>query len=317
MARPTLLDMAKQRGDDGVVDLLDEAMIDTPELRFITGMPISGSSFRSLVRTRLPNVGFVDANNGVDPGKSEYKLQLFECFPITPRFEVHDVVAVEHPKGIAGALADESVAMTSAVLQHFARCLYYGQAYDPKGFPGLLDLIPDRNTIDAGGTGDDEQTDVFLFRVGSQDLEFVYGHNGSIKLGDPREETLTGANGKPINGWVQTMMAHLGLMFRTPRTMVRIKGVSLAHPLTSAILGTAMTKFPENRGPSGIWLNKVAMESHIQSLTTEAIPRPPMPKDWNGTPFRLTEAIVTGEEGVIPSQDDEVDLSFKNSVVAE
>lgn len=317
MARPTLLDMAKQRGDDGVVDLLDEAMIDAPELRYITGMPISGSSFKSLVRTKLPKVGFSNANNGVDPGKSEYKLQQFECFPITPRFEVHDVVAVEHPKGVAGALADESVAMTSAVLQHFARCFYYGLAYDPNGFPGLDELIPDRNVVDAGGTGDAAQTSVYLFRVSEQDLQFVYGHNGLIKLGDPREETLVGANGKPMNGWVQTMMAHLGLMTRTPRTMVKIKGVSLLHPLTDAHLGDAMTRFPAGRGPSGIWLNRIAMESLVQSRTTELLPRPAMPSDWNGTPFRLTEAIVTGEEGVIPSQDDEVDLSFKNSVVAE
>jgi len=317
MARPTLLDMAKQRADDGVVDLLDEAMIDAPELRYITGMPISGSSFKSLVRTKLPKVGFSNANNGVDPGMSQYKLQQFECFPITPRFEVHDVVAVEHPKGLAGALADESVAMTSAVMQHFARCLWYGLAYDPNGFLGMLDLIPDRNVVDAGGTGDAQQTDVFLFRVSEQDTQFVYGHNGLIKLGDPREETLTGANGKPMNGWVQTMMAHIGLMFRTPRTMVRIKGVSLAHPVTDALIGKAMTIFPAGRGPSGIWLNRIAMESLVQSRTTELLPRPAMPSDWNGTPFRLTEAIVTGAAGTIPSQDDELDLSFKNSVVAE
>lgn len=318
MARPTLLDMAKLKGDDDVVALLDESSIDIPEIRTITGQDIKGSSFKSLVRVKLPTVGFRDANTGVSAGKSEYKLQEFECFPITPRFEIDEVVADEHPRGAAAAIADEAIAMTNAVLQHVARCVYYGTAYEPKGFPGLEDLIPTRNVIDAGGSGN-TQTAAYLFRVSEQDLQFIFGNTGRLALSDPRKETLRDGNNNPFDGWVQTLKGYIGMMVRSPRTIVKIKGITTAAPLTDDILTDAWGKFAAGKAPSGIWLNKFAMTTLIKSRTATSPTGapPPMPSDFYGTPFNLTEAIVTGAANAVPVQGEDIDLSFKNSVIAE
>lgn len=311
MARMNLIDIARQKADDGVVPLLNEAAIAVPEVTVIGGQTVKDTEFTTLIRTKLPTVGFRDANNGVDADKSSYQNRTFKAYPLTPRFEVDEVVADQHPKGWAGALADEAIAMMTASLIHMARCFWYGTSFDAKAFPGVRELVLTANTIDAGGSGN-SQTETFLICNNPLYSQWIFGNNGRLTLSDPRKETLTGSNSKPLDGYVQTLKGYIGAMHRSPRTLVRIKGITASSKLTDAMLLEAFGKFPDEAPPTDIFVNMLGQTTLTSSRVTAEVKQPKLATDWNGIPIHRTGAIVTGAAAAVPSASTEVSTASQN-----
>ena len=307
----TLIDVAKLKADDRLVALLDEASLAVPEIRVIPGMPISGTSFQTIVRTLLPTVAFRTANNGSATSKSGYVNRRFSTYPITPRFEVDEVVADQHPQKAAGALAEEGVAMMTASLIQAARVFWYGQAFDAAAFPGCRELVTTANSIDAGGTGD-SRTECYLIRTGPLYSQWIFGEGGMIQLGEPRKETLTGENSESLDGWVQTAKGYIGAMHRSPRTIVRIYGITSSAKLTDAILLDAYSRFPDEAPPTDIFCNMLGQTTLTSSRVTTEVRQPKLATDWNGIPIHRTGAIITGAADAIPTTGTAVSNVFGN-----
>jgi hypothetical protein len=87
MVQPTLLDIAKATGSDGIAGLIEEVILAVPELRLGAARTIKGTQYKASVRTGVPTGGFRAANEGVTPQKSTFEQRLFECYIANCRWQ--------------------------------------------------------------------------------------------------------------------------------------------------------------------------------------------------------------------------------------
>src|SRR5690348_16616260 len=95
----TALDIAKSNGSDQVVGLIEENLNAAPEVSVLPARTISGTSFKSLVRTAYPSTGFRKLNTGVEPTKSTYVNKLFETYYYDGQMEMDKAVADADEQG--------------------------------------------------------------------------------------------------------------------------------------------------------------------------------------------------------------------------
>ena len=299
MSRQTILDILKHKANDGVIPIVDEATLAIPEIRVFAADPIKGTSYRTLIRKSLPTVTFRSANEGVTASKSAYENRRIEAYCINPRFETDEIVAMEHPQGVAGSLAEEGIAQTEAAWLQVARQLWIGQTNDAKGFPGFPDLVHSSLVTDVAGGTTAARSSVWGVKFGPTNCRFVLGHNGKFSLDDPRRETLYDADDKPFTGWVQEMLGFIGLQVASIYSVGRIKGLTQdsGKTLTDDVVATWLTKFPANKLPDALFMTKVQLEELRKSRTaTNATGAPaPRPTECHGIPIHVSEAIPTGE----------------------
>lgn len=136
----TLLDIAKQNGNDKIVGLIEEVNLIVPEVRIFPARTIKGTMFKTLVRTAYPTVGFRKANNGTDPVKSSYENRLFECALIDGRMEVDKAVADASEDGAEVVKSREAVGYMGGAMSALATQIWYGTKAND-GFPGLATLV--------------------------------------------------------------------------------------------------------------------------------------------------------------------------------
>lgn len=314
MPRPTLIDIQRRRSDSMLVPILDECAIAVPELAAITAETLGATedSFTSLTRNKRYPAAFRSFNEGNDPDKSGWATREHKCALLTPRFEADVELCKKHPKGMAGQLAEEGLFVMTDTFAHLAAAFWYGTLYHSLAFPGVKELCPTANEVDCGGTADLIQTEAFMLHIGQMGSEWVFGMAGKFDMSPPRVESVADANGKKFDAWVMTGSGRIGAMHRSPATMVRIKGISTAHPLTGAKLQEAWAKFPTSRQPNAIFTSTLGVSTLTDSRRTALITDPPLAKDWNGIPIYKTDAISTGALDSVPSFSTEVALKFKN-----
>lgn len=84
MPNPTLLDIAKSQGSEGLAALVEEVQTYSPEVMMGATRPIVGISYKQNVRTNLPQGSFRNANEGTAASKSTWEERLFNCFIANP-----------------------------------------------------------------------------------------------------------------------------------------------------------------------------------------------------------------------------------------
>jgi len=311
----TLLDIAKMNGSDAVVGLVDEASRQTPELtgtvRFLGktltvpnvgwARTITGREYKSLVRVALPSVGFRGANEGVNASGSVYENRLVETFIFNPRWEADKAVCDSHEDGAEAVIATEAAGIMAASLMTLAKQFYYGRnsGGDSKGHPGLIDSIDSAMTVDAGGTTDGTASSVWAVKWGPQFVQWVWGNEGSMEMGDVREETLTDVNNKKFTGYVQEMLAYPGVQVLNKYALGRIKKLTedAGKGLTDALLGDLLAKFPVGYEPDCFFLSRRSLNQLRKSRTaTNATgAEAPTPTDYEGIPLIPTDSILNTE----------------------
>jgi hypothetical protein len=305
MPQPTLLDIAKQNGADGVVGLIDETIKVHPELLLGPARTIKGLNYKTLVRIGLPpSVGFRSANEGVPLVMGAYENRLVETFIWNTRWQCDKAVADRHEDGAPAFIALEASGIMEAAVQNVCAQFYYGQANDAKGFPGLVDMYDTTNMlIKAGGTTADEQTSVWAVRFGAADVQWVWGNNGNLDMDDVREESVLDAGGtNKFTAYVQELLAYPGLQVGTVNAVGRIANI---HPtdaagaaaLTDDDLADLLETFPAGRGPTLLLMNRKALGMLRKSRTaTNATGAPaPIPTEAFGVPIQTTDAITSTE----------------------
>lgn len=309
MARPTLLDLAIQTGNDKVAGILDEAAIAVPE---ITGMQagvripgvaeartIKGTSYKTLVRTALPTVGFRDANEAPTKSKGTYENRRVETYILNPRWECDKAVADQHEDGPATYLAIEGAAVTQAALQHLAKQFYYGSENDAKGFPGLQAAYSSGMEVDAGGTTPSTGSSVYAVRFGPNDVQWVLGENGKIDLDDPRIGDILDADGNALTGYIQEMLAYVGLQVRSQYSIGRIRDLTAdtGKGLTDDLIADLLGKFRPGLPPHALFMTQRSL-SQLQKSRTATNPTgapAPFPKEAFDIPIIVTESLSITE----------------------
>lgn len=301
MPMPTLLDIAKRNGTDAVVGLIDETTKAHPEILVGAARTIKGLNYKTRVRTALPTVGFRNANEGNAAGKSTIENRLVEVFIMNPRWECDKAVADSAEDGPEVYIAEEGVATVEASMITLANQFYYGINADPnKGFPGLISAIDTANmVVDAGGTTASTGSSCWAVKFGPQDVQWVWGLNGSLAMSEVTTARLTDINGNPFTGYVQELLARPGLQVGQRWSVGRIKKLTedVGKGLTDALIGSLLAKFPVGRGPDALFMSRRSLEQLRKSRTaTNATGAPaPTPTEAFGVPIQVTDAIVDTE----------------------
>jgi hypothetical protein len=320
----TLLDIAKKNGSDQVVGLIDETSRNTPEVRLAASREIKGTSYKTWVRTALPNAGFRQANQGVPITKSTYENRVVETFILNPRWEADKAVADRDEFGAAAYIEDEAEAILEAAVQTMGRQFYYGthtwtapyvdysgiipgQATSGtvtyggsgNGNPGLLDGYSTLYELDAGGTTANTASSVWGVKFGVKNISWVWGEAGQLTVSDVTLQRVLDSSNNPFTAYCQELLAYPGLQIGDNRSALRIKNITADtnHTLTDKLIFDAMALLPANFFPDMWLMSRRSLTQLRDSRTaTNIIGAPaPIPTEVAGIPIMPTDSISNAE----------------------
>ncbi len=303
MSRPTLLDIATINGADSAVGLIEEAMEAHPEINGGFWRTIRGLNYKTKVRTAVPSVSFRDANEGTATAKSTYINRLVEAMIINPIWECDKAVADASEEGPEAFIAMEAAGILEGAMQTISKCFYYGRHAtlgDGKAFPGLLaSYDADNMTVDAGGTTANTGSSVWLVKWGLNGVTWCLGQNGEIAVSDVRTETIHDDDSNPLTGYVQDLLARVGLGVHNVQKVARIKKITADSDKTldDDLIAEALSKFPAGTVPDVMFMSRRSREQLRSSRTaTNTVGAPaPIPTEAFGVPIQVSDAIVDTE----------------------
>ena len=315
MPVPTLLDIVKANGRDGLVELIDETIKAHPEMAQGAARTIKGINYKTLVRTGLGRTtgSFRIANRGSQPIVNTYENRLVETFVLEARTEVDIAVADSYEDGALAYIAMEAQGVLEGEMQGVCGQFYYGAANNPDGFPGLMQGHDAANmVVDAGGTTEDTCSSVWLARMGPQDVQWVWGNNGQLVPSAVRRETIidsTAQKGK-FEGYVQTLYGRPGLAVHNLQSVVRIKKLTAdaGKGLTDSLIADALAKFPVGKSPTHIFASRRSLvqlqksrqvvigTGPSQRVTANVEAIGPVPASAFDIPIYVTDSIKNTEK---------------------
>lgn len=279
----------------GVVDEVNKS---APELGFFPIQRLTnGLHFTSQFMVELPKFGFRRFGNGVDATKGRYEERTFKIFPFSGRLEVENAAGQAHNTGLEGLKAREVVAGARAAGIELAEQIWYGVSNEADGFPGLKAFTPfgGAYTLNAGGTTAGTASSVYGVKVGEDFIEMLIGGQGDpMMLGDWRPETLTGANGKSIEGQVASLEGFAGLAVRHKASVVRICNLTAdsGKGMTSNLAYEALSLLPANQGIDAWFMSRRSLEQLRKSFITNENKEPANPTTLAGYPIIVTDNIL-------------------------
>lgn len=321
----TLLDIAKLGGQDAAVGLIEEINVHAPELTELAGRQINGISYRHKKRTALPRQGgtvFRNANEGSDLAASTYEETLGSCYFVDVPLQVDEAVitaGVSEGASQEQVLATEASGATAQALIAVGDQFYRGVTADAKGFVGLKDTYDATNCeVDATGSSG-SATSAWLIWNAPQGVHWVFGNNTGLTF--PNEWTrqqVRDANGKRFFAYVNNVRGYVGLSVGHSRSIVRIKNITEAKPLTDNLVAKALLKLPVFMRRSGelkLLMNSQAQYTLQNSRSTvnlgtqdttngaklnrltssEPLRYAPPALESNGVPIILTDSIPNNE----------------------
>ncbi len=277
-------------------DLINEAIVSVPELGFLPVKGVSGTTYKSLVRTALPTVGFkVSENDGSAGTASTYTNRTYDLKCLSATVIVDKAVERATDAGKESLFANEQIAHTMAIANTWASQLWYGTTNDANGFAGLnsqVDLV-----VDAGGSTANSASSVYVVCTNQPDnITLVLGQDGNLELTDVREQLVKGSTGW-YDAYVSSITAWVGCQLGNHKSVVRIKNITDLKPLTDTLLYSAINTLPRAMKPTGIFMNRKSIGQLRASRTATnpyGVPAP-FPVDIDGIPIFVTDAIVNTE----------------------
>lgn len=297
----TLLDIAKRNASDEVVGLIDETSKATPEVRMGAARTISGTQYKTRVRTGLPSGDFFrNANEGAEAGKSEIENRLVETMIFNPNWQCDKAVADASEDGREAYILEEAEGVMSAAMQNVGSQFYYGTGNSAKGFPGLLAAVD--SDMEYNASGDSNKTSVWGVRWGRRDTQLVVGEEGGFKLDPVTTTRLEDDDGNHFTAYIQEMLTWLGLQVGSKYSIGRIKNVEDdTNTLDDDMLAELVDLWPAGQQPDVIYMNGRSHKQLKKSRTaTNATGAPaPWPQNVQGKygqiPIQVTDSITNSE----------------------
>jgi hypothetical protein len=298
----TMLDIAKQTGNDAVVGLIEAAAESYPEFNRFPFRTVRGTTFKTLIRDAYPTVAFRAANEGSTPLKSSYREGLVQCHLIDGMIQVDRAVADAAEDGRAAVIAREAGGVMLGLARTIASQIYYGVLADAKGFPGLVASVDASHVFDATGTT--SKSSVWGIRFGDQDVTLVGGNRAALAMAPQWLEQLVYDSSTPPKQYialVNAIVGWIGLQLANPHSFGRIKNLGDA-PTDTAYnwmsdddASELVALMPTNWRPDVWIMNKRSRKELRQNRATIVNQMPAMPTEIDGVPILVTDAITNAE----------------------
>jgi hypothetical protein len=334
MAQGTLLDIAKLNGNDAAVGLIEENLTFAPELTVVPGRTIRGTSFRTVARDTYPGVGFRNANEGFTYTKSTFLNRTHECYIFGGNMRADVAAAGAHEDGPEAYKALEASGFTKNSMIKLGSQFFYGSVAgtaaivsDAKGFFGLNQFhdafvteLGNRSittiSVDAAGTTSATGSSVYGVKFGDQGLQFLYGNNMGVTLGDWFTQMVNDGNaGSDYLAYIANMTAWIGLQAANPYCIGRIKKLTddSGKGLTDSLGYDLLAKYPTGYVPD-VWFMTRRSRRQLQKsrsvVLSSGIPQrqnaaavgagggeitAPLPTEMCGIPIVVTDSLVDTE----------------------
>jgi hypothetical protein len=312
MSRLNLLDVTKLQGNDRVVGLIEAAIGKHPEIDAFPFRPITGTSYKTSLRTGLPTVGFRDANEGQAPSKSTFEQREVETFIFGGQIEIDAAVAeADGDGGVEEVKLREASGVALAALRAIGIQVWYGTTKDDKGFPGLKQATPfgavtqngDPFTINAGGSTVQNASSVYAVKFGEKDVTLIGGNKTTLKLRDWALQQITNPDGKKLTAYVAALNAWIGLQVAHDNCVRRICNLTTqpGARLTDNFMADLMGAFPAGFEPDAIFMSRRSLgqlqASRTVALIGQGVIRPdqpfiaPLPTEYEDVPIFATDSI--------------------------
>lgn len=315
MPQLTMLDIAKNNGNDKTIGLIEEGLKVCPELARIPGRQVKGTSYTTVRRKTRPSVGFRGANEGVDISKSTFEKVVAQMYILSGIVRVDKAIADADEQGREHLQGVEATGIAQGVLEAVGRQVWYGTSADANGFEGLQNLLGS-TTADSGGrvvvsdcTSGSNNTSAYLVRFGENDgLSFDFGSGTTLDMSEFRTETVT-ENGKSYAAYVADITGWIGMRLASAEAAMRIANIRAENGksgLSDAIVAEALSYWT-GRAPDAIFMSRraafllqksrsVTLMSGPQGRVSSALgPFAPAPTDVQGIPIIITDALAQTE----------------------
>lgn len=301
-----LLDITKLSGSDQAVGLVEEVNTVAPELNALAGVPINGITYKITRRTALPQgPAFRNANEGTDVVSSTFAEETGSCYFMDGQMQVDEAIvkaAMAEGRLAADILATEAAGMMQEKLIKVGDQFYRGTTADSKGFAGLQALYDSTNCEVSAAGSSGSATSAWLIWNNPKGLHWIWGNNAGVEMGEWAKQQVTDSSDKKFMAWVNNASGYIGLRRSHTKSIVRIKLITSAKPLTDELVAQALTKMPIfMRSSPGLKLfcNSTAafylQKSRTPTVGKVEIGYPGQPTESNGVPIVLTDSIPNTE----------------------
>lgn len=310
---PTLLDLAKKTGSDATVGLIEANLGIYPEVSMLPSRTISGTSFKTLLRTSYPTAGFRLVNEGTEPKKGAYENKFVTCNYLDIQLEVDEAVVGADDGAIADMQTLEASGAMKGVLRTLGKQVWYGTTAsgDSKGFPGAVSVVSSDLTVDATGTTASTGSSAWLIVPGVQNGQFIFGEGNTLAMPAWTKQRITRSS-KELMAWVSNISGWVGFQWVNTYCIGRIKNLTedSGKGLTDALVADLIAKFPDDVDLAGSKLfvtrrsarqlqksrsATTAVDTGIKRSATGVELAAPWPAESNGIPIVITSGILNTE----------------------
>jgi hypothetical protein len=321
---PTYVDLASRMDKNGAIANIIEVMMANnavmQDLQIQTAN--DGTGHRTTVRSGIPQAAWRMLNYGVPRVKSR-TVQVRDTTGMLAAYMEVDKTLADLSGNVNRFRNTEDGAVREGMTQQMAETLFYGNTdVNPERFLGLaprysqLSAPSGASIIDAGGTGSDN-TSIWLVSWGELATHGIVpeGVNAGFDHRDLGEVTLLDANGGQFQGYRTYVEWHLGLTVRDWRQNIRIANIDVSNLSSDAnylkalisLMIDAEEALPEQQAGTKVWYGNKTVRSALRksilaqvsnNLTETTVNGKPF-MDYNGAPFRRTDAIINAEARVV------------------
>lgn len=297
----TFLDLKKFENTSGY-DLVEENVRLSPELEVFPAETMEATSIELTVRTDLPTVNFSNIGEGVPGSKSGYITKLFQNANLDALVKLPVNLLSGKPQAIASRLMTaEQNGFVEAAVRKIGAQTWYGTKSDAKGFVGLLAQMGTgaSYTVDAGANA--AKSSIYFVSVGLGKLDYWFGSNRTLQFDDWNQQTVHDANGLDMEALISWMHCNVGMRLANRNALVRVKNIGAnndaGHTATFDHMYAALEQMRDDLGqiPTHILMTGRTQEQLRDSLKTDLNPNPPLPKEFEGIPIKISHNISNAE----------------------
>lgn len=314
----TMLEAAALQKNDVAVGLIEENLRYAPELMVFPSRVIPGTNYEAVIASGDPTVGFTAANDGPALTKTTLRKEMVTCGIFRGAVEID--LAVEKASqgsGLPSLESLESSRIAQAAMRYIGRQIFYGTAYDSKGFVGLKAFTPKTATagtseivVDATGTTGGTASSIYAVKFGIQDIHLVFGANQTLELSEFRDQQLTNSTtGGKFAGRVAELTAYIGMQRININSVGRILNVTADSGKTASdsLISQLLEKFPVGFTPDAFFMSRRSHGQLSRSRPVTIFSQPGVSPgansrtppifatsvpDYNGIPIVVTDSIL-------------------------